>query len=194
MTSGSGSKPQGRARPSVRRILWTVARAVGSATVLVTLYYLLPLDHSSTASTVTMLVVGLAGFVALVAAQVRSIIRSAHPGLRAVEALATSIPYFLLLFAASYVALAALSPESFDEPLSHSDALYFTVTVFSTVGFGDITAKTETARLVVTVQMLADLVILGLAVKVVVSAVRRGQKRQKRTAEASRKEAGDEGR
>ncbi|MFF0204684.1 potassium channel family protein [Streptomyces sp. NPDC005017] len=173
-----------------------MARAVGSVAVLVTLYYLLPLDHSSTTATVTMLFVGLAGFVALVAAQVRSIIRSKHPGLRAVEALATSIPYFLLLFAASYVALAALSPESFDEQLSHSDALYFTVTVFSTVGFGDITARTETARLVVTVQMLADLVILGLAVKVVVSAVRRGQKRQKRTADASRDEdeAGDQGR
>jgi len=28
--------------------------------------------------------------------------------------------------------------------------LYFTVTVFATVGFGDITAKTEAARLVVT--------------------------------------------
>ena len=34
--------------------------------------------------------------------------------------------------------------------------------MFATVGFGDITAKTEVARLVVTVQMMIDLVILGL--------------------------------
>jgi len=38
---------------------------------------------------------------------------------------------------------------------------YFTVTVFSTVGFGDITAKTEAARLVVTGQMIVDLVASG---------------------------------
>ena len=37
--------------------------------------------------------------------------------------------------------------------------------VFSTVGFGDITAKTEATRLVVTGQMIADLVIIGVAVK-----------------------------
>ena len=55
--------------------------------------------------------------------------------------------------------------------------LYFTVTVFSAVGFGDITAKTETARLV-TGQMIADLIILGLAIKIIVGAVKRGQQRQ----------------
>jgi Ion channel len=51
--------------------------------------------------------------------------------------------------------------------------LGFAVTVFSTVGFGDITAKTEAARLVVTGQMIADLVILGLAVKIILGAVSR---------------------
>jgi Ion channel len=57
-------------------------------------------------------------------------------------------------------------------------ALYFTVTVFSTVGFGDITAKTEAARLAVTGQMIADLVIIGLAVRVIVGAVKQGRRRQ----------------
>jgi voltage-gated potassium channel len=37
--------------------------------------------------------------------------------------------------------------------MTHTDALYFTVTVFATVGFGDITARTDTARLLVTVQI-----------------------------------------
>jgi hypothetical protein len=39
--------------------------------------------------------------------------------------------------------------------------MYFSVTVFTTVGFGDITAKSETARIVLIVQMLADLALLG---------------------------------
>jgi voltage-gated potassium channel len=154
-------------------IAWTVLRIVGSITVLVALYYLLPLDHSSTGIAVTTLVIGLVLFIALVAFQVRSIIASPFPGLRAIEALATSVPLFLLLFAGSYVVLATISVTSFGERLTHTDALYFSVTVFSTVGFGDITAKTQAARLLVTGQMIGDLVILGLAVKVIVGAVSR---------------------
>lgn len=49
-----------------------------------------------------------------------------------------------------------------------------TVTVFSTVGFGDITAKTEAARLVVAGQIIADLITIGLAVRVIVGAVKQG--------------------
>jgi Ion channel len=45
------------------------------------------------------------------------------------------------------------------------------VTVFGTVGFGDITAASQSARLVVTVQMLLDLLALGLVVRAFVSAV-----------------------
>ena len=51
------------------------------------------------------------------------------------------------------------------------------VTVSSTIGFGDITAKTQTARLVATRQMIVDLVILGIAVKIIVSAIKRGKQR-----------------
>ena len=147
----------------------------GSVAALVALYYLLPLDHSSTPAAVTILLVGLAAFVALVAFQVRLIVRSRFPGLRAAEALGTSVPFFLLLFASTYVVLATISVSNFGGHLSHTDGLYFTVTVFSTVGFGDITAKTETARLVVTGQMITDLIILGLAIKVIVGAVRHGR-------------------
>jgi voltage-gated potassium channel len=166
---------QAGARPSSGSIAWTVLRVIGSAAALIALYYLLPLDHSSTQAAVTMLLAGLAAFVALVAFQVRLIIRSRFPGLRAAEALGTSVPFFLLLFASTYVVLAAISASNFGARLSHTDGLYFTVTVFSTVGFGDITAKTQTARLVVTGQMITDLIILGLAIKVIVGAVKHGR-------------------
>lgn len=154
-------------------IVQGVLRIAGSITVLVVLYYLLPLDHSSTGGAVTILLIGLAVFIALVGFQVRAIIRSPFPGLRAIEALATSVPLFLLLFAGSYVAMSAMSASNFGGRLTHTDGLYFAVTVFSTVGFGDITAKTQAARLLVTGQMITDLVILGLAVKVIVGAVTR---------------------
>ncbi len=179
MTDNAAPEPAAlpEARPPLRTIVRAVLQAAGSTAALVAIYYLLPLDHSSTWVAVTILVIGLAVLIALVAFQVRWIVTSRFPALRGVQALATSIPLFLLLFASTYVVLATISASNFSEPLTHTDALYFTVTVFSTVGFGDITAKTETARLVVTGQMIADLVTIGLAVRVIVGAVKQGRQR-----------------
>jgi Ion channel len=56
--------------------------------------------------------------------------------------------------------------------------LYFTVTVFATVGFGDITATTEGARVVVTGQMIAGIVIVGIGARIIVDAVKHGRRPQ----------------
>ena len=180
MTESPGPGPDvGQAdRPPARRIVRSTLRAAGSTAALVVIYYLLPLDRSSTAVAVTQLIIGLVALIGLVTYQVRSIIRSSFPLLRGVEALATTIPLFLLLFAATYVVLAAISAGNFSQPLSRTDAIYFTVTVFATVGFGDITAKTDTARLMVTAQMLLDLVLLGFGARVILSAVNLGRQRK----------------
>ena len=156
----------------------TGLRALGTTAVLVAIYYLLPLDHTSTWIAATTLVIGLVALIALVIFQVRSIIRSRFPGLRAVEALATSLPLFLLLFSATYLVMATVSASDFGQKLTHTDALYFTVTVFTTVGFGDITAKSEGARLLVTGQMITDLIIFGIGAKIILGAVTRGRQRQ----------------
>jgi hypothetical protein len=138
--------------------------------VLVVLYYELPLDHVKNVPVT--LVVGVVILTVVTVWQLRVIGRSPLPAVRAVEALATVLPLFLLLFASVYVVMADASPANFStHPLTRTDALYFTVTVFSTVGFGDITAASQSARLVVTVQMLLDLAAFGLVVRAFVSAV-----------------------
>jgi hypothetical protein len=151
---------------------------LGSTVALVALYYLLPLDRTSISVAIAMLSVGLLGLVVLVAFQVRSIIRATYPALRAVGALATSVPLFLLLFAGTYFVMGGISEGNFNQPLTRTDALYFTVTVFATVGFGDIVATTQGARLVVMGQMVAGIVIIGLGARIIVDAVKRGQRRQ----------------
>ena len=80
--------------------------------------------------------------------------------------------------------MATASASNFGEKLTHTDALYFTITVFTTVGFGDITAKTEGARLLVTGQMIVDLIILGIGAKIILGVVKRGRQRQPRNASA----------
>jgi hypothetical protein len=57
-------------------------------------------------------------------------------------------------------------------------ALYFTVTVLATVGFGDITAQTAGARLLVTAQMLLGLGLLAGIVRVFSAAARAGAARR----------------
>jgi voltage-gated potassium channel len=156
----------------------TLLRALGSTVGLVVIYYLLPLDRTSIGVAVGMLAFGLVALVGLVVFQVRSIIKAKYPALRAVGALATSVPLFLLLFAGTYFVMGGISEANFSEPLTRTDALYFTVTVFATVGFGDIVATTESARVVVMGQMIAGIVTIGLGARVIVDAVKRGQQRQ----------------
>ena len=165
-----------------RLIFWAALRSVLIAAVLVVLYYVLPLDrpwdaeHGDTAADWP------AGLRRRCAGGVRFIV-VAVPGVRAVEALALILPFFLPLFASTYFVMERDSAASFTEPLTRTDALYFTVTVFSTVGFGDITAKSEAARVVLIVQMLADLVFLGAVLRVFLGAVQRGRQRRSQTSD-----------
>jgi hypothetical protein len=69
-------------------------------------------------------------------------------------------------------------PDSFTEPLSRTDALYFTITVFSTVGFGDIAPRSDLARIITMVQMIVGLLTFGVLAKIVFAAMQKGLRRR----------------
>jgi voltage-gated potassium channel len=148
-------------------------------TALLIAYFTLPMTGARDLPTGLTLAVGLLAVSGLVAWQVRAVVRSPYPRLRAIDALITTVPLFLLLFAATYYVVGSQAPDNFSEPLTRVDSLYFTVTVFSTVGFGDITATSQAARVLAIGQMLADLVLVGLIVRVLLRAVRVGRRRQR---------------
>jgi voltage-gated potassium channel len=177
VTDSAGPNPKAthEARRRFRTVALTLLRALASTVALLIIYYLLPLDRSSIPAVIAILGVGLTGLVVFVVFQVRAIIRSSTPALRGVGALATSAPLFLLLFAATYYVMDRIAPDSFTEPLTRTDALYFTVTVFATVGFGDIAAKTEVARALVTGQMVAGIIIVGVGARIIVDAIKHGR-------------------
>jgi voltage-gated potassium channel len=161
-----------------RLTLLSLLRALASCTLLVALYYLLPLDGRGGLAVGIGLAVGLLVFAALVTVQTWRIATSPYPRLRALEALATAVPLFLLMFAASYYLLSNNSARSFSEPLDRTSALYFTITVFSTVGFGDITPTSAGARIATMLQMLADLAVFGVVARVLVGAISTGLRRR----------------
>jgi hypothetical protein len=166
------------ATASRRLLVRAVLRASLTATVLVVLYFTLPITGSLDGSAAMLLALGLLGFAGVITWQVRAVLRSRYPGLRAIEALASAIPLFLLVFAAAYLQMADVDAGAFSEPLSRSDALYFTITVFATVGFGDITPKSELARIATMAQMLGDLLVVGLVLHFMFGAVKAGLQRR----------------
>jgi amino acid transporter len=157
-----------------REILGTVVRAAVSTGVLLAVYFLMPLDirhnnHSLVRDLGVMarLGVAVAIFLAVLLFEIRGITKAKHPMLRATVAMSIVIPLFLIFFAWIYLNMAGTDPHTFGGPMTRMTALYFTVTVFSTVGFGDITPHTDLARLVTTVQMLADLVVIAVVVRLI---------------------------
>lgn len=159
-----------------RRLVAGLLRALASTVAVVAAYFLVPLDRLTGVPIGVPLLVALVVLLAAAAWQVLAITRSRHPGLRAIEALAVTAPVFLVLFAASYVLMAQEDPTSFSEgALTRTDALYFTITTFATVGFGDIAPTSQVARRIVTGQMVLDLLILGFGIRVFVGAVQRSR-------------------
>src|SRR5215207_4675195 len=151
-------------------------RASATTIILIATYYLLPLDRLAGASLAVSLAIALIALTGIAAYQVRAIIRHPHSAVRAIEALAITVPVFLLLFAATYFMMEQANADNFNvNALTRTDSLYFTVTVFATVGFGDIAATSPVARVAVIAQMILDLLVLGLVVKVFVGAVEIGR-------------------
>jgi len=146
--------------------------------VLITLYYVLPVHRHSEGDVAFRLVVAVVVMATFVGWQTTKITRAEVPELRAAQALGTVIPLFFVVFSSIYLSLSYSSASNFSQSLDRTRALYFTITVFSTVGFGDITPRTDPCRIVVSIQMLLDLVIIGVLVRVLFDAARAGLARR----------------
>jgi len=175
----------------VRLVSVGLAEAALVTTIVVATYYLLPLDRLASVPLGVSLAVGLLVLTVVVSYEARTIARSRYPTIRAIRALAITAPLFLVIFAAAYFLMAEADADNFNaDTLTRTDALYFTMTVFSTVGFGDIIATSQLTRLMVTIQMVLDLIFLGLGIRVLLSAVQVGRQRVDGSAPDSRTGAG----
>lgn len=167
--------------------LWVLFRVLLTVTLLLSAYYLIPTPHAGTDSDLPWLLFALTVFGVIVGIQVPAIVNSKYPNLRAAEAMSVTVPLYLLIFARIYLSNALANPGAFSEQLDHTKSLYFTITVFATVGFGDITPETNPMRLLVSTQMLLNLVVIGLVVRLLLGAAQRGvtKKRESSAAETS---------
>lgn len=137
------------------------------------IYWFAPLGRRLNGNVVLELSLSLLLLAVVTLWEFRNVARSRYPEVRAVEAIGVTLPLVLLPFAATYFIMAHEAYGSFGTHLTRLDALYFTITTFATVGYGDIAAKSEAARAVVTGQMVIDLVLIGLIARALVGMARR---------------------
>lgn len=179
--NGSTSLSDQRGGPEAaarRHAIRALLRSALVSILLVTGYFTVPITEHPATPTGLLLVGGLVGVTILLTWHLRSIVRSPYPRARAAAALTTTATLFVVLFSGVYFVMSRSQAGSFTEPLSRLDAVYFTITVLATVGFGDIAAVTPAARVATTVQMLGDIVLVGVVARLVVGAVRRGLERR----------------
>jgi voltage-gated potassium channel len=157
--------------------LTMVLRTLAMVTLLVVAYYQAPLDRPLTVGTALLFGVVLLFLAWVLVVEVRGILASSKPMLRAIRTLVVGLPLFLVVFAATYETIDGQQPDAFSESLNRTDGLYFTVTTFATVGYGDIAPVTQLARIVVTFQMLIGLVTVGIIAKVILGAVQLARER-----------------
>jgi voltage-gated potassium channel len=163
-----------------KAVVTTMIRSVLAFAVVLGVYFLLPVGDwgGGGGASAFRLVLGVLIFAAILGWQVRRILSSAVPALQAVEALIVAIPTFIVVYASTYVSISQASPGSFSETIDKTSALYFTVVTLGTVGYGDIAPVSSGARMAVSSQVMLDLVLIAVVVRLLTGAAKRSLDRR----------------
>ena len=127
----------------------------------------------------------LAGYLGLIVASLRPLPRSSHPFIDGALFVVVLATVMILSYSWMYLSLSNANPNSFTEVLDKPTAVYFTVTVLSTVGFGDITPSLQTPRMVTMSQMLLGFTLFTIAIRAVTQTARQAIHNQRRSAGAN---------
>lgn len=146
-------------------------KIVGLALGLLFVYIVIPLQDEGW--WIGMLV-GVGALLAMTPYAVRrasAVATSPKPVFAAAQALTIVVAMLVFGFSGVYLAIDR-NHDQFVGLAGKVDAVYFTVTTLSTVGYGDVHAVGRAARIVVTLQILVDLSLFALVVRMLVGAAR----------------------
>ena len=169
-----------------RALLLAAIRTAVSVVIIGGLYLVLPFrGYSADTAAVTRLSIGVVAFGLVMYGQVKRISRSRLPELDAVQTVIIAVALFLFTYASCYLTVSRLHPDSFSQPLDRIGSLYFTVTTFGTVGYGDIAAKSHLARLLVCSQILLDVMFVAVILRLIFGVSRHALARRDDTPDAA---------
>ncbi|MEU3014905.1 potassium channel family protein [Nocardia asteroides] len=76
-----------------------------------------------------------------------------------------------VVFSLYYFRLEQLQPGEFDGLVTRTDALYYTMVTLGTIGYGDVHAVGQAARIATMVQIVFDLIVLGTLISIATNSV-----------------------
>jgi voltage-gated potassium channel len=141
---------------------WLAALALVGAVVL---YYVLPMRGPLWPLGAIAGPIAAIALAPLTRRHLRRVLVSDRPIADVACAIAIIAVVLVLGFATTYWILDTQSPDEFVGIDTKTDSLYFTVTVLATVGFGDVHPVGQVGRAVTTVNMLTNIVILAVSVR-----------------------------
>ncbi|WP_395690390.1 potassium channel family protein [Nocardioides sp.] len=169
---------------------WRRGLRLGIGLVLaVAIYFVMPIDTADD-NAAARLVLSAVMLAALAAGTIWQVVRHIeNPDLR-VDGLALFVVIGVLAFAMAYYRVERSDPSQFAELHTRLDSLYFAVSTLLTVGFGDVHAQGQTARGLVLVAMIFNVVVIATAVTTMSNAVRRRAQERLEARALQREESG----
>ena len=155
-------------------LVWAVIRvAIGLLCVAIIMSFAPDQPTKSAIYSIVMVIILIAVYGVYFWYQLRGVRRARYPTLRAIEALILIAAMFLAVFSIAYLLMSRANAGAFTEPLTGFSSYYFSLTVLATVGFGDITPVTTSARAVTMLQMALDLVFVAILLRVVMGTAKK---------------------
>lgn len=140
---------------------------------MVVIFYAVPVNtQESTARVALSVLLTLVGIAALGWAIVEQLRRQLHSRSEDIHTLLILLPLVAMVFALGFYVLEEHSPSQLSGLSTRTDALYFTLSTLTTVGYGDITAEGQLARGLVILQLVFNAVFVGAAVSTIVATIR----------------------
>jgi voltage-gated potassium channel len=137
------------------------------------IFYSVPVSTQESAGRAAIsVVITLLGIAALAWAIVAQLKRQLHSRSEDVHTLVMLLALVAMVFALGFFVLEEHSPGQLRGLSTRTDALYFTMSTLTTVGYGDVHAEGQLARGLVILQLIFNAVFVGALVSTVVGAVR----------------------
>lgn len=140
---------------------------------MLVVFYAVPVSTEASAGRATITVVlTLLGIAALAWAIVEQVKRQLHSRSEDVHTLVMLLVLVAMVFALGFFVLETHLPGQVSGVSTRTDALYFTLSTLTTVGYGDVHASGQLARGLVILQLVFNAVFVGALVSTVVGTIR----------------------
>jgi voltage-gated potassium channel len=166
-------------------------RLGGACGLAVVVYFVVPASPRLPASAIVLRSLAAVGALVLLAlGVVWQLRRSMEHGFdHRIDGLVVFLVIVVMAFSLGFYLMSAQNPDQLEGVSTRVDALYFTMSTLTTVGYGDAYAKGQAARVLVVVQMVFNLVLVATAAAVLSARIRAAATKRIQD-RASRRQAG----